>query len=313
MPWQIRFLKDASSYFQTWRTSKLLGLTSQTFTAFIQTTSALSELSEHILEKPETPFRYVMLGKCQSDPIEGRFGRYRQLCGANFYVSVRQMLESEQKIRILNLMQQHVDLRELRRIDDQNHADDVEVPVWLHDLFLQIDVLAFETIDSDILNVLYFISGYIARSITHFNKCSSCMELLKSRSDSQEDFLCNFDLPDYQSLFDEANRGGLCAPTDVCFTIVLLSFIAFDYLKSSDTWETFLCIRKHRNVFINAVCDRCENDSRCSFLKCCQNDHAFFKTIVLKLFNCMVKNVCKDINAPHVIKTPDRKLRKFNI
>ena len=262
-----------------------------------------------------------MLGKCQSDPIEGRFGRYRQLCGANFYVSVRQILESEQKIRILNLMEQHVDLRELRRSDDPDLTDDVEVPEWLHNLLLQIDVLAFETIDSDILNVLFFIAGYIARSVTHANKCSSCMALL--RSDSQEENLLafnsqlsefsSFESQDYRSLFVEANRGGLCAPTDFCFTIVLVSFIAFDHLKSSEMWETFLSLRKHRTIFVNAVSNVCENDSRCTFLKSCENNHVFFRTVILKMFNCAAKNACKAINMPRVIKTPNRKLRKLNI
>ena len=50
-------------------------------------------------------FSYVLLGKLQSDPIEGRFGMYRQLNGASYFVSVRQILLAEKKIRVLNLME----------------------------------------------------------------------------------------------------------------------------------------------------------------------------------------------------------------
>ena len=153
-PWQIEYLREAADYFRHWRDSKRVGLTSQTFTAFVQTTSALADLCEHLLFKDQTSFRFIMLGKCQSDPIEGRFGRYRQLCGANFYLSVRQIFESEQKIRILNLMEQHnVDLRDYH---DSVVDEKLEVPEWMTNLFKDCDFLSFELIDSDMLNVLYF-------------------------------------------------------------------------------------------------------------------------------------------------------------
>uniref|UniRef100_A0A0K2TB47 Craniofacial development protein 2like [Aplysia californica] n=1 Tax=Lepeophtheirus salmonis TaxID=72036 RepID=A0A0K2TB47_LEPSM len=40
----------------------------------------------------------------QSDKIEERFGWYRQLSGANYYISVRQILEAGKKIRIKSLV-----------------------------------------------------------------------------------------------------------------------------------------------------------------------------------------------------------------
>ena len=47
---------------------------------------------------------YVLLGHLQSDAIERRFGWLRQLSGANFYVSARQVLEGDKKIRALSLL-----------------------------------------------------------------------------------------------------------------------------------------------------------------------------------------------------------------
>ena len=41
-----------------------------------------------------------------SDPIEGRFGWYRQVNDYNFYRSVKQVLQAEKKIRKLSLLQQ---------------------------------------------------------------------------------------------------------------------------------------------------------------------------------------------------------------
>jgi hypothetical protein len=76
--------------------SKKTGLSRETFLAAMQTTSALKELAEYLLE--ETCLDYVLLGKINSDPIERRFGCYRQLAGANYFISVRQFLEAEKKI-----------------------------------------------------------------------------------------------------------------------------------------------------------------------------------------------------------------------
>ena len=36
--------------------------------------------------------------------MEGRFGRIRQLSGANYYISMRQLLESDRRLRTLSLV-----------------------------------------------------------------------------------------------------------------------------------------------------------------------------------------------------------------
>ena len=52
----------------------------------------------------ECGFKYVLLGHIQSDTIEGRFGHLRQLSGANYFVSMRQLYESDRKLRTLSLL-----------------------------------------------------------------------------------------------------------------------------------------------------------------------------------------------------------------
>jgi hypothetical protein len=78
--------------------SKKTGLSKDTFMAAQQTTAALMELSKYLLE--EKSLKYVLFGLINSDTIERRFGWYRQLAGANYYLSVRQFLEAEKKIRL---------------------------------------------------------------------------------------------------------------------------------------------------------------------------------------------------------------------
>ncbi|QQP40415.1 Putative LOC101234561, partial [Caligus rogercresseyi] len=66
------------------------------------TTLALADLAEYLLVSEN--FYYVLLAMFQSDPLEKRFGWYRQLSARNYFVSVRQILEAEKKIRILSLV-----------------------------------------------------------------------------------------------------------------------------------------------------------------------------------------------------------------
>ncbi|CAN7949992.1 unnamed protein product, partial [Ixodes pacificus] len=73
-------------------------LTSDTHTALRLTSYALIELSRYCLE--ELGFEYVLLGKFQTDCLEERFGRYRQLSGSQYHASNTQAFESEKKIRL---------------------------------------------------------------------------------------------------------------------------------------------------------------------------------------------------------------------
>ena len=89
-------LDHISFYFQ------MLGLTKETFLALRQTCRGITGLAKYLINYCD--FKYVLLGKIQSDTIEGRFGRIRQLSGAKYYISMRQLLESDRKLRTLSLV-----------------------------------------------------------------------------------------------------------------------------------------------------------------------------------------------------------------
>ena len=70
-------------------------LTKETFTALKHTTHAMVELTKYCLH--ELKLKYILPGKFQTDNLEDRFGKYRQLAGAHYNISVRQMFECEKK------------------------------------------------------------------------------------------------------------------------------------------------------------------------------------------------------------------------
>ena len=71
--------KKRLKFFEDWRESKRAGLTPETFLACLQTTKSIPKLADHLQKKHG--FSYLLPGKLMSDPIEGRFGWYRQVQG----------------------------------------------------------------------------------------------------------------------------------------------------------------------------------------------------------------------------------------
>lgn len=63
---------------------------------------ALTDCSAYLIDR--LGFSYVLLGSLQSDAIEPRFGWLRHLSEANYYISLRQVMESDRKICALSLL-----------------------------------------------------------------------------------------------------------------------------------------------------------------------------------------------------------------
>lgn len=101
---QLEFLERIVQWLDHWRSLEHDNgrLTRETHIAFSHTTHALHELAIYCLK--ELHFEYVLLGKFQTDSLEDRFGKYRQLSGANYHVSIRQIYESENKLRLQKVL-----------------------------------------------------------------------------------------------------------------------------------------------------------------------------------------------------------------
>ena len=216
-----QYPKQATDIFIKWKLSRTAGLTSETFTTCIQTMGAIPELATYLQERHG--FSYVLTGKFMSDPIEGRFGWYRQVNGGNFFMSVKQVLEAEKKIRSLSLLQHQALVSAVGMTDldgvpltesDISATEDVS---WLIDFLSTISLDDLSEVDA---NIAFFVSGYIARSVVR-RRCSGCMDLLVKHDDAPQIQDC---VPEeHGQLFSMADRGGLSAPTELCFTLTALA------------------------------------------------------------------------------------------
>ena len=102
MDWKISFLREFAEFLEKWETTNEPGLSRETFLALRHTCLSLADCASYLLDR--LGFSFVLLRHLQSDAIESRFGWLRQLSGANYYISMRQVLESDRKIRVMSLL-----------------------------------------------------------------------------------------------------------------------------------------------------------------------------------------------------------------
>ena len=175
------YLSQSCDWLTNWQTNIATknAFSKETFEAARQTCGALPHLVNYLLE--EKYFDYVLLGFIQSDCIERRFGCYRQLNGANYYASVRQFIEAEKSIRLKSLIKySNLDLQDLKGIfKDINTAEtaaiDSEANLLLDKICTDLNA---NSVTEDDEAILFYISGYISRSLTKQVKCASCYKLL---------------------------------------------------------------------------------------------------------------------------------------
>lgn len=312
------FLQKAVEVFEIWKGSHSSGLTSETFLASIQSMKAFIMCATHLLESHG--FSYVLSGKFLSDPIEGRFGWYRQMNGGNFFMSVTQLLQSEKKIRVLSKLQQ----QQLLAASNLSVEPAPPLPfsppmVAIEDdtswLIHEMEDVSLDELSYSDANISYFVGGYIGRSISRQNRCVHCKEILVGDNvvNSEDDFS---DMSqEFRLLFELADRGGLSAPTEFCFTATSFSVVHYNFLISDDLRrKTFLTSVNPRKLFVNALLEKSHATS-CLTSPTCQSGHACFHKILELSFNCFAKNELKRLNTVRQASEPasaSRKIRKLN-
>ena len=100
------FLLEVNNWLSTWKLSKKLGLTKQTFEALMNTNAAIADLSYDLIRDG---FHYVLPGRLQTDPLERIFSQYRQMSGGRFLVSLTEILRSEKIITYQHLLKRDID------------------------------------------------------------------------------------------------------------------------------------------------------------------------------------------------------------
>ena len=279
------FLLKFALWVESWKTKNLQFFSEQTWKALVQSTRAIATLCNDLLNED---YDFILTSRFQTDALEKRFGRYRQISGGRFLVSLYELGKSEKIIKICQSLR-HLDYDEYPII---NASDDTDSLTVTDD---DINNLSDDYSLSDTENeVAVYISGYIAKKIRNLN-CSSCGVFLNENLIQSND----------RRYIDALNRGGLTVPNEllhdsVCevFSILMGNFSYF--LKEKE---------KHSNFSEYVASIVCKKLTLIEFS--CEDHHVRSKKILISTcVNIIFNNYQKKMKDS--IKRPNTQLIKYS-
>lgn len=310
---KIKFLYAFLEWLDQWKKCNLDSgmLSEETHTALYQTTYAMIELVRYCAENFD--LKYILTGKFQTDSLENRFGQYRQLAGAQYNITLTQLLEVEKKLRVQSILPLNLVSNTQGKISVELNLDqeeekplDLSLPKNHIVLLLKKFNITFEDEDYasiiGIEEILAYIAGYCIHSCINRIKCDMCLQKLTSPKETTSG-----------SLICELNRGGLKCPNDFVLDSISTCYIIVSKLLSAKFEAEFLKIDKKREI-VYIITDHFLNSNEKSYdLEECQNGHGaslLQKYIIVSCINTLLKNYCKNVN--NNLKDCKVKKRKLN-
>lgn len=157
--------------------------------------------------------RFVLLGRFQSDNLEGEFGVYRQMSGGCYYIAVEQVCMSARFRQMKYLSALDLDLEEVPHQLQAPCCSSCTSPL---EALIQECTEAAVDVDETELAALYFICGYVA---------------LKESIPSDESSPANF--PRESEFTSLVSRGKLRHPPEWLFAISQVAYHLFQKAKRS--------------------------------------------------------------------------------
>jgi len=227
--------------------------------ALSHTSATIVNLVKYVLTQLKVD--YILLAKIQTDNLEKRFGEYRQLCGANYHVSVQQVLEAEKKLRVSSLLcissskHGHVAVRDIRDALQTDSCTTAASPENCSE-FINIADEVLDTTSGCDEHVLIYISGYAVHKLMSKCKCDCCLALVMKDRDMTFTEDSNLD---YQYL-ELLNRGGLKYPSLLSILLGYKVYCVLQLLVSKNYEGKFLLLNNQKAVLCTIVNTSINND-----------------------------------------------------
>ena len=291
LDWKLDFLREFADFLQRWETSGKPGLSKETFLALRHTCLAIAECAAFLLDR--RGFNYVLLGHLQSDALESRFGWLRQLAGANYYISTRQVVEGDKKIRALSLVKfSHLSLAAIdHEMSSLSSAVEPVTSLGFTADSIADDITYLERPSANDANVIYYVSGAIARSVVRGTRCDSCRDALICTDALQPLEIDGSIDPCAASTFlDSINRGGLTCPTEYAFELAVHCWCIFEQIRGSQELMFQFLTAPHQRALFAKIVDRVSVPSSQStsfdvFDNVCTSGHDLKELLVHRFFN----------------------------
>ena len=288
---RLEFLEKFVEWLKIWNTNTNNNsqLTKDTFTALCQSTSAIVQFIKYSLS--ELKISYVLPGMLQTDDLERRFGRYRNLSGCTYHVSLNDLLESEKKIRIQNIFRHHSDdYTELKF--SENQCNNI---ASIFSYSPSSDYLENCKIDK---SAQIYACGYGSHSISKKLNCQVCKSLIVLEKGTQID----------DTYFDHLQRGGLSVPTDeVCEFFYHMSAIFQDILSNDSVKLQFFKQNNQKDILSYVTINCLESNNFLSRFDyecfCGRYVKSLFYLISSPFTNIILNNYVKSVNNEIVAKS----------
>ena len=284
-------------------------LSKETLMCSKHTSAALAELSEYLIN--EKDFEYFLTGKAQSDKIEKRFGKARQMT-RDLYASVRQFLETDRTLRVKNLAKLNKTMAEIKNIFSEANQD------WIEKIEETAEKIVETLFDDNIVevspivpaaeaNVLFYVAGSFARSLCSKTNCLSCREKLVPLNSESHDNPVHVtdDSESVTDYFEQVNRGGLAIPSEIAFLTCVQAWKFYNLVFQNPHLKSCLHSANipSRNIFQTAFVKylKGSEETKNKFLiESCENGHSFQQftiSLTSKMFNLFSKNFASVLNS----------------
>jgi hypothetical protein len=276
-------------------------------------------MSNYVLDDQENEIQYITFGAISQDPEEGRFGRYRGLCGGNYYNGSLQFLQSEKKIKLISLVKMGFkmpDIKEIfKEVETARDVDDDRVTQILVEM-LDFNFTAensFTTSTDEM--IVFYTAGAVVRGLKSKTKCASCCDMLaRGKMMSMEDDEAIENESEREKLVDMVNRGGLHKPTDLMYMTCIHAWNLYKYMQTDEKlFMKMMSAKNAREVFVSVfmhfiaegTCTKVIYQHKCA-AGCAFSDK--LKKIAAATFNIKVKNFVKEENDKiHEAKTKKKR------
>ncbi|XP_040077591.1 uncharacterized protein LOC120849444 [Ixodes scapularis] len=240
---KLKFLSDMVQWLDTWEAMDTDSgrLTNETHKALRLTCSTLVKVSIYCLR--ELGFSYVLLGKFQTDSLEARFGKYRRLAGTQYHISIRQLYESETKIRLQKMLPLVPATELLGRAQEQATHEEV-TQEERNQFSITVDATDIAA-KHDQMPAITYIAGYCAHAVLKKLGCDACEENLTLEERSIE--------LDDASLIKGISRGGLKFPQAVVVNAVLHTQLVLEKLTDKENAAQFFAVRNQKGLLMSVT------------------------------------------------------------
>lgn len=281
-------------------------LSSETFQAAKHSSECLASIFEYLLH--DVGLKFVLPIKLQNDKIEGHFGQIRQMCGGNLFASVRQFLESERSLKMMNLAHLNLQVSDIDDIFfDANVDANKNILAAANQIFdslkIDTDVQLLPEIPTSDKDALVYVSGCFARQVAKSTSCEHCKSIiLQTESDSAatKEETDNQD----KSYIAQVNRGGLTYPSELTFLICAHAWTFYTKVMKDQILKNILSKNiSSCQVFVQSFLKflNSSQDTRLTFIEqCCEKGHLFNKHVFIlatKCFNIFTKNYISLLNS----------------